>query len=449
MIFALLFVSLLPVVFLPDIFGGGEDEDLGNGLGPGDDPGAEGQGAAAGFGAGPGNILDPDTGDDDPDDYGAPVDEGTVIDPDTGDDDPDDYGAPVDEDTVIDPTEGFDDSFQPDGEGSLLQQLLREQSDADTGANFVGTQVTDTSDLQLGGGDDSLALPDDGREGTGEGRLGSWDGTPLVQSDDTVRVIDGGDGDDSISAGDAAAYVFGGAGNDTLSAGEGAQALFGGAGDDTITGTDSIRADGTASAYLDGGQGNDRIIGGDADEVISGGEHDSDSAPGDDMLSGGGGNDAIRGGRGADTLSGGAGDDVLDHYGNAQELVRAEQRDFAWHIDNDADTLDGGEGNDTLIFDRADTATGGAGNDTFWLYHDSASGAGYAEITDFTQGEDFLRISLNPEVTSGTPDVSVGPSEDGQDGIVRVNGEIIAVLRGAPGASQADIYVDVPENIFR
>ena len=129
--------------------------------------------------------------------------------------------------------------------------------------------------------------------------------------------------------------------------------------------------------------------------------------------------------------------------------MTAEQRDFSWHIDNDADVLDGGDGNDTLIFDRADTATGGAGNDTFWLYHDTGSGVGFAEITDFSSGQDFLRISLNPDLTSGDPDVTVAPSGDGSDGIVTVNGEGVAVLVGAPGATVADVYVDVPENIFR
>ena len=440
MIFALLFIGLLPVMFLPDVFGSGED--MGNGLGGEDDPQLDP--TDDGFG----DILSPIEDDATPPDEPILVDDDSVLGPDEDDADPDEYGAPVGDGGVIDPNEDPDEEYQIDGDGSLLQQLLGEQSEDTTGIGFLGTQITDTDDFELGAQDDSLALSEDGIDGNGEGALGSWDGTTLIQTEGDLNVISGGDGDDTISAGDEAAYIFGGAGNDTLAAGDGAAAIYGGAGDDMITGSDVVQADGTASAYLDGGTGDDTIIGGDANEVISGGEHGDGDTTGDDTLSGGGGDDAIRGGRGADILSGGAGDDVLDHYGNSEELVRAEHREFGWHIDNDADILDGGDGNDTLIFDRADSATGGEGDDTFWLYFDSASGVGFAEITDFSSGEDFLRISLNPDITSGTPEVSVDPSEDGLDGVVRVNGEVVAVLQGAPEATTADIYVDVPQNIF-
>lgn len=100
--------------------------------------------------------------------------------------------------------------------------------------------------------------------------------------------------------------------------------------------------------------------------------------------------------------------------------------------------------------DDLNVINGGAGHDTFWIYHDTGLGTGYAEVTNFTSGEDFLRISLNPELaSSGTPDISVAPSEDGSDGVVTVNGDVVAVLRGAPGATVADVYVDMAENIFK
>ncbi len=442
MIFALLFIGLLPIMFLPDVFDNGGDEDVGNGLAEGEDP--ELDPTDDGFG----DILSPVEDDATPPDEPILVDDDDVLGPDEDDANPDDYGAPIGDGGLIDPNETPDEEYQIDGDGTLLQQLLDEQSADTTGIGFLGTQIGDTSDFELGAQDDSLTLPEDDIDGNGEGALGSWDGTALIQTEGDLNVVSGGAGDDTISAGDEAAYIFGGAGDDTLAAGDGAAAIYGGAGNDTITGSDAVRADGTAAAYLDGGEGDDTIIGGDANEVISGGEHGEGEASGDDTLSGGGGDDAIRGGRGVDILSGGDGDDVIDHYGNSEELVRAEQNEFSWHIDNDADILDGGEGNDTLIFDRADSATGGEGNDTFWLYFDSASGVGFAEITDFSSGEDFLRVSLNPDITSGTPEVSVTPSEDGLDGVVRVNGEVVAMLRGAPDATAGDIYVDVPENIF-
>lgn len=433
MAFLLLFLGLLPVMFLPDAFADGDADGVGNGTGEDEN-----------------GYLLPDESDDtallDP----IMVDDDSVLLPDVGDDDPGDHDHPIGDGDVQGPNDTPEEEYYIDGDGTLLQQLLGEQSDATTGIGYLGTRIAETDDYELGDTDDELNLDDDGVAGTGEGALGSWDGTPLIHTEGDLNVISGGDGDDSITTGDEAAYVFGGAGDDTLAVGEGAAALFGGDGNDMLTGSDVINADGTASAYLDGGAGDDIIHGGDGHEVIEGGEHGADSGvAGNDTLFGGGGDDLIRGGYGADILSGGSGDDVIDHMGRAEERVTAEHRDFNWHIDNDADILDGGDGNDTLIFDRADTATGGAGNDTFWLYHDTGSGIGHAEITDFSTGEDFLRISLNPDLTSGTPVISVTPSEDGLDGVVTVNGEVVAVLQGAPGASAADIYVDVPENIFR
>lgn len=441
MIFALLFVGLLPIMFLPDVMGAGDGGD-----GAGDGSGDDAVNGDAGNDAN--DAITPDESDDSPGDFLNPVDEGSVLAPDESDDNPDDFPSDPVDGGVLDPNDTPEEEYPIPGDGSLLQQLLGDQTDATTGIGFLGTQIDDSQDLTLGDGDDLFALDDDGIDGTGEGVLGTWDGTPLIRTDGDLNVLSGGGGDDSLSAGDEAAYVFGGAGDDTLAAGDGAAALFGGAGNDMLTGSDAVRDDGSAAVYLDGGQGDDVIQGGDANEVINGGEHDAGSAPGNDTLSGGGGDDVMRGGLGADVISGGAGDDVLDHYGNAEEQVIAEQNDFSWHIDNDADQLDGGDGNDTLIFDRADIATGGEGNDTFWLYHDSASGVGHAEITDFEPGADFLRISLNPDVTHGDPDVSVGASEDGQDGVVTVNGEVIAVLRGTPDVTLSDIYVDVPQNIF-
>ncbi|MEJ1998100.1 MAG: hypothetical protein P8X76_08105 [Maritimibacter sp.] len=160
---------------------------------------------------------------------------------------------------------------------------------------------------------------------------------------------------------------------------EGAAALFGGAGDDELSGGDDN------PVWLDGGAGNDAIQGGAADEVIYGGEHGASGgdAPGDDIIDGGGGDDQISGGYGADTLSGGDGDDVIDHLGRLEQEVAWERHRFDWHIDNEADALSGGAGNDMLIMDRADTAEGGEGNDTFWVYFDAGSGSGAAEITDF------------------------------------------------------------------
>jgi Ca2+-binding RTX toxin-like protein len=267
----------------------------------------------------------------------------------------------------------------------------------------------------------------------------------VLASDVPVRVISGGEGDNAIELGDAPAYAFGGEGDDTITGGEGAAAIFGGAGEDVLAASDT-----TQGTWIDGGDGNDTVVGGAGTDILYGGAHGAgDEAVGDDdLISGGAGDDTIAGGYGADTLLGGEGDDVIDHLGRAEQEISVPHHEFSWHIDNQADVLDGGAGNDVLIMDRADTATGGEGNDTFWIYFDSASGSGAAEIDDFTVGEDFLRITLNPDLDHGDLALTVDPSTDGLDGIVRVNGETIAILRGTPGASTADMRVEVTDNIF-
>ncbi|WP_108484391.1 calcium-binding protein [Oceaniglobus ichthyenteri] len=254
--------------------------------------------------------------------------------------------------------------------------------------------------------------------------------------------IDMGAGDDSLTTGAGAVYGFGGEGNDTLTAGSGAAALYGGAGEDALFGSDG-------ETFLHGGAGADTIIGGEAGEYLEGGEHGTDGADmGNDVIAGNGGADTIRGGWGADSLSGGAGDDVIDHRGADAERIIAEHHEFAWHTDGAPDTLNGGIGNDTLIFDRGDVVTGGAGEDVFWLYADAGVDDGIvAELVDFVPGEDFLRISLNPQ-SGGAGDVVVSASENGLDGVVQVDGKTVAVLRGAPDATLTDIYVETSPDVF-
>jgi Ca2+-binding RTX toxin-like protein len=479
MILTVMLLGLMPMLFLSDIFpDGGNEEDQGeeflaNGMAkadpfdwygprPEDEEDDKDDGADEALerslivddsfmlptdGNGKdGEPLLPDTRDDDSDENSG-VDPDTALLPDTGDDDPPDEADPVEGD-VLDPNDSPDEEYPIDGDGSLLQRLLHDQTDATTGIGFLGTRIIGTDDFTLGAGDDTLVLDD---ENAGEGSLSLWDGTPLIDTAGSApTVVDAGAGDDVIACGDGAAYVFGGLGEDTLFAGNGVAALFGGDGSDEIFGSNTVDPDGYANAYLDGGAGDDTITGGAAHEIIEGGVHVSGTHEADnDSIDGGGGNDIIRGGFGADTLSGGDGDDVIDHLGRAEERVTAERHEFGWHIDNEADFLDGGAGNDTLIIDRADTARGGAGSDTFWLYFDQATGSGHAEITDFEIGLDFLRIELNPEVVRGEPVLEVAPSEDGADGIVKIDGIIVAVLRGAPQATAADIFVEIREDVFR
>lgn len=326
-----------------------------------------------------------------------------------------------------------------EGSGAQVQDLLLGNTDMTDGIAWID----DAGEVQsFGAANDTVTLEDDGRPGTGEGSIGTVNGTPTIDTPGTLRVLDGGAGDDTLIAGDEAAFLFGGAGDDTLIGGEGAAALLGGRGDDTLLA-------GEGPIFADGGDGDDTITGSDGDDVLLGGAHGTgdERVSDDDIIEGGKGDDLIAGGFGADVLSGGDGDDVINHHGHAEELSLREGRSFDWHIDNAADSLSGGDGDDTLIMDRADNAEGGAGMDTFWVYFDKGTGEGAADIRDFETGTDFLRVTLNPDLDHGEMEVDVSASDDGQDGIVTLNGEVVAVLRGAADASIADVLFEIPENL--
>lgn len=89
---------------------------------------------------------------------------------------------------------------------------------------------------------------------------------------------------------------------------------------------------------------------------------------------------------------------------------------------------------------------GTTGADVFWLYADAGLPA-VARITGFTPGEDLLRISLNPQIAAEGI-VDIVPSEDGADGLVRVDGVTVALLPGAPDATLADLHVETRPDVF-
>jgi Ca2+-binding RTX toxin-like protein len=161
--------------------------------------------------------------------------------------------------------------------------------------------------------------------------------------------------------------IFGDAGADTVLGGDGGSLISGGAGDDALT----------------GGSGNDIIYGNTGADLLVG-------QAGDDTLFGGQGNDVVSGGDGADILYGNLGDDTLDG-GNAADVLYGGQG---------ADSLNGGGGNDLLFGNLGDdilnggsggndTLIGGSGRDTFIF----ESNAGADVISDFSITEDRLTIT--------------------------------------------------------
>lgn len=439
---ALILLGLLPLAFMGVMYSGDdgtEDEAPDDGADGSETLGnifAQSSAAYETAGDGADTILKPLTEDETPFE-GEEVDPDSVLYPDIDLETPEE-GEPVDPDTIVAPETGAG-----TGEHSTaLAQLLSQESDLDGGADWLDTYGPDLATHTLDDSDNSFALADDGATDTGEGVLSIRDGSPVLSVVGEVALVDGADGNDVIGLGDQAAYAFGGAGDDVIDGGEGAAAIFGGEGDDTL------RA-GSGASFVDGGAGDDVAVGGDGDDLLYGGSHDPDNPADtdDDILSGGAGDDQLSGGLGADLLYGGEGDDVIDHYGNADEDVVWEGAEFDWHIDGETDVLDGGDGNDTLIMDQNDIASGGAGMDTFWVYHDGTDGGGFADIQDFEVGVDFLKVSLDPNTTTGTLDVDVTPSADGEDAVVTVNGATIALLRGAADASLADVLFEVTPNL--
>jgi Ca2+-binding RTX toxin-like protein len=217
--------------------------------------------------------------------------------------------------------------------------------------------------------------------------------SPFEGGTDAAIVVDGGRL--SIETASTLHRVTGTDGADIVALGDDAAIVEAGAGDDQL-----YAGDGTA--ILSGGDGNDTLVGG----------NDTGS---DYLLDGGLGDDTLVGGDAAELLIGGAG----------------------------ADTLSGGAGDDTLVLDAFDTAEGGAGVDTFWVYEASESGADVAQISDFEQGVDILRVSMPATSDLGEDTVvQVTLADDGESSQVSINGDMVAFLHGASNVLAGDIVVD-------
>jgi len=156
-------------------------------------------------------------------------------------------------------------------------------------------------------------------------------------------------------------------------------------GDDNLTG--NMTAD-----RVDLLGGNDTYVALGGSDVVTGGTgNDSiDGVCGNDTLEGNDGNDTLIGGNGRDILVGGADQDVLDG-GNQEDLLVGGMGNDTLIGDKGEDTLEGGEGDDDLNGGTEnDLMTGGTGNDIFRF----RKGDGQDTITDFTQSEDLLDVTM-------------------------------------------------------
>lgn len=76
-------------------------------------------------------------------------------------------------------------------------------------------------------------------------------------------------------------------------------------------------------------------------------------------------------------------------------------------------------------------------------------GQGFASIDDFQVGQDVLHVALDA-VEDGVPgNADVRPSDNGRDGLVFVDGHLVAVLRDAPDVMARDIFVEIENQAGR
>lgn len=237
-----------------------------------------------------------------------------------------------------------------------------------------------------------------------------------------VGISNSGDDDDEdpIAQDDGAERVQGTQDNDLLETGAGSDTVFAAAGDD----------------FVDAGAGDDRVFGGEGDDFIIGGE-------GDDFLRGQAGDDILFGGAGADELNGDVGDDVLfgadiidaegifdvtlatvSNGGNIDDIDQDQFLDLMADP-QEADTLNGGVGDDIIIAGSNDVVDTGSGEDVLnvgeWVDPDAP-----VLVTGFDPSNDVIVYSYTGATT---PLVSFGEDNSGT-ATLDVDGEIIAFFPG-------------------
>ena len=341
--------------------------------------------------------------------------------------------------------EGADDFFAADGEADVLDveddDVSQDRVFGDTGPNAgVNADTSDADDAEdLSFFDDDL----DDADVTGateENLVGDAeidrDGVLRIEGtnadDDIVvfRLDDGsaGDDDDDALGGDRVAVRVNG-GEATVVDRDDISAVYvlGDDGDDLIRGAGL----GDVPLVVDAGAGDDTLLGSAGDDFLAG-------SFGNDVIDGRGGDDTLVGGRGdfndADTLSGGAGNDTVSYADRTEGVIvgigsldddgfREEGDDVAV----DVEAIIGGEGDDVLSTAGAGpvSLTGGEGNDT--LVGGVASDTffaddGEADDLDGGSGNDTAFIDDDDEtenveiINGGDDDGDNGDDDDDDDG---------------------------------
>jgi Ca2+-binding RTX toxin-like protein len=275
-----------------------------------------------------------------------------------------------------------------------------------TGATNYGDSFTNFENITTGGGDDDIT----GTSG--------------------ANVINTGAGNDTIRGGSGTDTVNAGAGNDTviIASGDGLDNTDGGADIDTLdyTGTSgNIVFNLATGAFAFGGSpvtntNYENFNSGDGNDVITG-------TAGINIINGAGGDDTITSG-GNDTISGGEGDDLIyAGFGTPETLDGG----------NGTDTLDTTSFSGTYVVDLAAGTTNFAG-ESFTNFENIISGAGNDTITG-TAGVNILNGGGgNDTITSSGNDIVLGG--EGDDYIVAGNTSsgVSETLNGGNGIDTLD-----------
>lgn len=153
-----------------------------------------------------------------------------------------------------------------------------------------------------------------------------------------------------------------------------------------------------------------------------------------------------------DSDDGGVGDDTDDSDDGSDT---GSDDDVADGTDDDTDTEDGNDDvadtSDSDGDDVPDTSDSEGENDGSADEDDDAQlvcidadgDTTVAEVADFNLGEDVLSISMNPDAVDGELNIDVQNSADGEDSMVYVEEELMAILRGTPNATAEDVMVSL------
>jgi len=293
-------------------------------------------------------------------------------------------------------------------------------------------------DLQGGSGDDTyyVDLDDKVTDSSGTDTLiATKSGTYRLGLDIENGGIDtgaegvtliGNDGGNTLTGNNFANTIRGGSGNDSIDGKDGADRLEGEIGEDTLNGgagNDTLYG-GTGSDSLDGGDDNDELFGGDGADTLKGGD-------GDDTLNGGSGEaNTLEGGLGNDVYYVRAGDTVED-MGGSNDTAYVYRGTFASQAQYDAFVLslqrDKGIENIVLIRDISETGddgdntlNGGEGNDTLdgGKGNDVINGKGGDDVLTGGEGNDTLNGGLGNDIMAGGSGNDIYHVHDEDDVIV-------------------------------